>query len=74
MTDSEKLVEVFNSPDLTQVQIARDMLASNGIEAFVFDGETSRILHAYGALPARLLVYEDCLDEARDQLKELGFT
>jgi hypothetical protein len=57
-----------------QVYIARDLLASGGIEAFVFDNATSGILRAYGAFPARLMVHEDRADEARDQLKELGFT
>ena len=74
MTNRDRLVEVFTSFDPIQVQIARDMLASGGIEAFIFDDGTARILRAYGSFAARLMVYEDCVDEARDQLKELGFT
>ncbi|MGH7905605.1 MAG: DUF2007 domain-containing protein [Candidatus Binataceae bacterium] len=69
----DELEEVFASIDPTEVRIANDFLHSGGIEAFIFDGESSRMLGTTAAIPARLMVYADHAAEARARLKELGF-
>lgn len=68
-----ELVEVFSSIDPMQVRIARDLLSDSGIECFVFDEETSRMLGTTAAIPARLMVHAARKDEAQEQLKNLGF-
>jgi hypothetical protein len=57
-----ELVTVYRNGDLMLVQIARDLLSGAGIEAFVFDAETSTMLAMLrdrSAVPARFVVYED---------------
>jgi hypothetical protein len=72
--DPNQLTEVLASIEPTQVQIARDLLESSGIECFVFDEDSSRMLGTTPAIPSRLMVYADDADEARRRLNELGFT
>jgi Putative prokaryotic signal transducing protein len=71
--DPAELVEVLASIDPMQVRIAHDMLASNGIESFIFDEDSSRILGTTAAVPARLMVHADARDEVLKLLKELDF-
>jgi hypothetical protein len=49
------------------------MLASNGIESFIFDEDSSRMLGTTAAVPARLMVHADARDEVLELLKELDF-
>ncbi len=70
--NSPELVEVFASIDPTQMRIARDMLEGAGIECFVFDRESSRMLGTTAAVPTRLMVHSDRAAEARSRLKDLG--
>ena len=72
--DPADLEEIFASIDSTPVQMARDYLKSAGIEAFIFDDESSRMLGSTAAVPARLMVHADAVAEARTRLGELGFT
>jgi hypothetical protein len=53
--------------------MAHDMLASNGIESFIFDEESSRMLGSTAAVPARLMVHADIREDALNLLNELGF-
>jgi Putative prokaryotic signal transducing protein len=69
----DELVEVLRSSDPMRVRIAFDLLQGAGIEAFIFDPQGSRLLGSTIAIQARLMVYGDRADEARDRLKELGF-
>ena len=71
--DPAELVEVLASIDAMQVRIAHDMLASNGIESFIFDEESSRMLGSTAAVPARLMVHADARGDALKLLDELGF-
>jgi hypothetical protein len=71
--DPAELVEVLASIDPMQVRMAHDMLASNGIESFIFDEESSRMLGTTAAVPARLMVHADAHDEVLKLLKELDF-
>ena len=70
----QRLEQVFTSIDPMQVRMARDLLDAGGIEAFIFDDEASRLLGSTVAVRARLMVHADCADEARECLKDLGFT
>jgi len=70
----DELTEVFASVDATEVQMAHDLLDGSGIETFIFDDESSRLLGATAAVPARLMVHAADADEARSRLKELSFT
>ncbi len=67
------LEEVLAIIDPVQVRIARDLLEQCGIEVFVFDDESSRMLGSTAAVPARLMVHAEYAQEAREILKELGF-
>ena len=71
--DPAELVEVLASIDSMQVRMAHDMLESNGIESFIFDEESSRMLGSTAAVPARLMVHADVRDDALKLLGELGF-
>jgi Putative prokaryotic signal transducing protein len=69
----DELEEVFASIDPTQMQIARDLLTQAGIECFVFDTESSRMLGTTAAIPSRLMVHAHAARDALERLKELGF-
>lgn len=71
--DPAELVEVLASIDPIPVRMAHDMLASNGIESFIFDEESSRMLGTTAAVPARLMVHRDVYDDVMELLDELGF-
>ena len=53
--------------------MAHDLLDGSGIETFIFDDDSSRMLGSTGAVPSRLMVHAADADEARSRLKELGF-
>lgn len=72
--DPDRLTEVFRSVDLMRVRIAYDLLDGSGIAAFIFDGDMSRMLGSTAAVPARLMVYASDLAEARERLRDLGFS
>ena len=69
----DDLTEAFTSADSTQVQMAYDLLDGRGIETFIFDDDSSRLLGSTGAVPSRLMVHLADADESRSRLKELGF-
>jgi hypothetical protein len=71
--DPAELVEVLVSIDPMQVRMAHDMLESNGIESFIFDEESSRMLGSTAAVPSRLMVHADVCEDARKLLNDLGF-
>ena len=68
------LEAVFQTIDPVRVRMARDLLQQGGIEAFIFDDESSRMLGSTSAIESRLMVHADCIEEARSRLRELGFT
>ncbi|HKV55874.1 MAG TPA: DUF2007 domain-containing protein [Candidatus Binataceae bacterium] len=67
------LETVFQSIDPVQVRMARDLLQQGGLEAFIFDDESSRMLGSTVAVESRLMVHADSVAEALSRLKELGF-
>jgi len=71
--DPAELVEVLASINAMQVRMAHDMLQSNGIESFIFDEESSRMLGSTAAVPARLMVHADVREDALKLLNGLGF-
>jgi putative signal transducing protein len=74
LPDPDKLVEVFGAFDLTLVSMARDALESVEIESFTFDEHASHMGYGGGRyVPARLMVYADKADDARQCLRDLGF-
>lgn len=68
-----ELRQVLASIDPLQVRMTRDLLAEGGLESFIFDAETSRMLGSAAAVPARLMVRAEDFDDALVRLKELGF-
>ncbi|MDO8431537.1 MAG: DUF2007 domain-containing protein [Candidatus Binatus sp.] len=73
LPDPSDLEEVLASIDPTPVRMAHDYLNQSGIESFVFDTASSRMLGTTAAVPARLMVHADAAAEARKRLKDLGF-
>jgi putative signal transducing protein len=71
---TEPLETVFQSIDPVRVRMACDFLQQGGIEAFIFDGESSRMLGTTSAIEARVMVHADRVVDARSRLRELGFT
>jgi hypothetical protein len=67
------LETIFQSIDVVRVRIACDLLRQGGIEAFVLDDASSRMLGGTSAIEARLMVHADCVEEACSRLRELGF-
>ena len=65
------LVELAKYYNSFESGLARSVLAENGIESFVFDSEMSWE-GLGGIIPARLMVDEDDLDEARRILAAQG--
>jgi len=74
LPDPSELEEVFASIDPTPVRMAHDYLNEAGIESFVFDAGSSRLLGMTSEVPPRLMVHRDAAKDARDRLNELGFT
>lgn len=68
------LETVFQSIDPVRIRMACDLLQQGGIEAFIFDDESSRMLGSTSAIEVRLMVHADSVEEARSRLRELGFT
>jgi len=73
MPDPADLEEVLASIDPTPVRMAHDYLSQAGIESFVFDTASSRMLGTTAAVPARLMVHADAAADARQRLKIWGF-
>jgi hypothetical protein len=69
----DELKQVLASIDPTQIEMARDLLSEGGIECFIFDEDSSRMLGSAAAVPARLMVHVEDYEEALEALKELGF-
>jgi Putative prokaryotic signal transducing protein len=72
--DPSELEEVFASIDPTPVRMAHDYLTDAGIESYVFDTMSSRMLGTTAGVPVRLMVHRDAADDARQRLNDLGFT
>ena len=71
--DSSELEKILASIDPTTVRMAHDFLTDAGIESYVFDAASSRMLGTTAAVPVRLMVHCDAAKEARECLNELGF-
>ena len=74
MPDPSELEEIFASIDPTPVRMARDYLNAAGIESFIFDAASSRMLGTTAGVPVRLMVHRDAAEDARSRLNDLGFT
>lgn len=61
--------ELLRSNDLVHLSWARAMLAAEGIETVVLDDYFSGVEGSIGAIPRRLMVAEDQLDQARRLLE-----
>ncbi|MBV8771145.1 MAG: DUF2007 domain-containing protein [Deltaproteobacteria bacterium] len=68
------LETIFRSIDPVRVRMAHDLLQQAGIDAFILDGESSRMLGTTSAVESRVVVHAESVAEARLRLKELGFT
>jgi Putative prokaryotic signal transducing protein len=74
LPDPSELEEIFTSIDPTPIQMAHDYLTDAGIESYVFDADSSRLLGTTAGVPVRLMVHRDAAKYARDRLNDLGFT
>lgn len=57
--EQAELVTIYTNLDVMLLHIARDFLRDTGIEAYIFDAETSRMLGPFrgrAAVPPRLVV------------------
>ncbi len=61
--------ELLRSNDLVHLSWARAMLAAEGIETVVLDDYFSGVEGSIGAIPRRLMVAEDQLENARRLLE-----
>jgi hypothetical protein len=68
---AKNLATVMSDTDPTKVELARSILESSGMEAFVFDRHLSALYGA--ALPMRLVVHAEDADDALAALKRFGF-
>jgi Putative prokaryotic signal transducing protein len=73
-SQNTKFEQVFTNIDPVVVRMARDLLEAGGIETFIFDDQAAQILGSTVAVKARLMVHAEVASEARERLKELGFT
>jgi len=66
------LVEVARYTTRVEADLARLYLESEGVEAVLFDTESSNFYGYFGGvfMPIRLMVLDEDLDEARDLLKD----
>jgi hypothetical protein len=73
--DTSDLAAVFENADASLLWIARDELKSVGVESFVIGENLARFTGpiAPSLFPARLMVYTDDVEKARQCLRELGF-
>jgi hypothetical protein len=71
--ETASLETVLQSIDPVEVRMACDLLQQAGIDAFIFDNESSRMLGSTSAIEVRVVVHADRVPEARSRLKELGF-
>jgi hypothetical protein len=70
----DELVEVFENVDVSLVWIARDELASIGVEGFIFGENLSHTTSRVASLfRVRLMVDTDEVDKARQCPRDLGF-
>jgi hypothetical protein len=64
--------ELVRTNDFVRLSWLQALLASAGIEAVVLDGYTSVMEGSIGAIPRRLMVYDDDELRARAVMKEAG--
>jgi hypothetical protein len=64
--------ELVRTNDFVRLSWLQALLASAGIEAVVLDGHTSVMEGSIGAIPRRLMVYDDDELRARAVMKEAG--
>ncbi len=69
------LVKIFACNVPGEVEMARELLANLGIDAFVFDAHTGRIgsLFLAAAIPPRLMVFAADAARASQILNDFGF-
>lgn len=64
--------ELVRTNDFVRLSWLQALLASAGIEAVVLDAYTSVMEGSIGAIPRRLMVYDDDEPRARAVMKEVG--
>src|ERR1035437_9162068 len=72
--DPSELEEIFASIDPTPVRMAHDYLNEAGIESFVFDAGSSRLLGTTAARPTPLRVHGNGGKAPRSRLDDLAST
>lgn len=62
--------ELLRSNDLVHLSWVRAVLAAEGIECLLLDDHVSGVEGSIGAIPRRLMVPEDRLEEAQQVLEQ----
>lgn len=60
--------ELLSTNDLVHISWARSVLADHGIDTLLLDDNVSGVEGSIGAIPRRLMVQDDHLEEARAAL------
>ncbi len=63
---------VIRSNDPVELSFAQSVLVDAGIDCILLDQHTSMLEGSIGAIPRRLCVADDDLDDARDLLRAAG--
>jgi hypothetical protein len=62
---------VLTTNDVVLLSLARSVLSDAGIETFTFDNHMAAMDGSIGAIPRRLMVYDDDLAEALEIVRAL---
>jgi hypothetical protein len=71
-SESANLITVLRATNPTEIDLARSILESSGMEVFVFDRHLSG-LYGRAVVPMRLVVHAEDADDAITALKRFGF-
>ena len=66
--------ELLRSNDLVYLSYVTHLLAEAGVDHLLLDTYTSAIEGSIGAIPRRLMVPDDCVDQARRVLGNASLT
>lgn len=66
------MIELMRTNDPVLLSFVEALMRDAGLTVFVADTNMSVIEGSLGVLPRRVMITEDCLDDARQVLREAG--